>query len=445
MDAARARALEVIVSQLEARVQSEVSLTSDSVTGSRGADWAERITENIVISAESDLPGAEVVDSWEDSREDITYVLVSVDRSHLLDRLLPGVEQANLSAAELLASNADPEADPARALIMAMTAYGLVAATFGDAAKAKVVADGSPGATRTQSAFDRSAALKNKAAERLATLASSIHIAKLSGDNQSGVARGALPQPLEAGFSYRRADQSEVPLSGLPVRFRAESQPGPALAASSTTTDANGRVRCTVADIASTGQASNRIVVEPDLAQLAPGAQVAMPVSEAFVYSLPTPGQTPVAVSVQTRFDGRPLDLDFVSGDVASHLSSRGFEAEVRPQLVGLGLDALRSRLGQSFRYVVRGEATAWLGNREGGAAGLQYVLAKAKLDVVDLVSGDVFTITSAEAKSAYAPDQVTDSEAGAVKALRALRSKLQTALDTEFVSLFGPIGDDGP
>jgi hypothetical protein len=426
---ARRRALDAIVSEILVDVESQIDVESTTRKQDGEFLWDEALTENITLSASGELPGAEVLERWQDGRAGESHALVAVDREDLLDVLLPPVEQSHIAAVELLTQQTDLDREPTRAILNAVQAFGLVSGTFGDATRAKVVARGTPFAGRADQDFQRGSALMADASELLATVAGSMNVAITAGDDQRGTPRGSLPAPLEARFTISTSDGRSLPLVDLPVRFRSETDASPSLAAPATT-DSQGKIRCRVDDLVATGRSSNRILVEVDLESLAPQLPGGRLPREAFVYRLPTPAQTAIAVSVEAQFSGRPLVEGFVGENVAGHLSERGFDVGTREGLQGLSLTDLRRALGDRYQFVVRGTANAWHSSQE---QQLHLFRSQAQLEVVELSTGRIQSLTTGEQLAGHSDA----SEQGAIKALRQLRRPLLELLDEEFVSLF--------
>ena len=426
---ARLRALEHMVAQIQVQVASEIEITSSTRIEDGDAFWNESLNEQIRLTASGELPGATVIERWQDSVAGETYVLVAVDREHLLDLLLPPVEQAHVSASGLLSATPEGGDDPAREFLNAAQAFRLVSESMGDATRAKVVAAHTPFAARTQTSFEHSASLLARASDRLASLSGAMRVETLSGDDQLGSPRGSLAEALVARFSILDEEGHERPVADLPVRFESEAGHGPALAAPAST-DAQGQIRCLVTDLQPTGRSANRILARPDVEALSlPGGVLP---HAAFIYRLPTPAQTVISVDIASSFDGKPLSVDNMAATVAGHLSEHGFDAGTAQGLIGLSVAELRGRLGSRTHYVLRGTASSWFSSQEGP---LFFFKGQAKLELVELSTARVQSITTQPELAGHS----SKSEQGGVKALRAVKRPLLELLDIEFVSLFVP------
>lgn len=428
---ARLAGMDRIIQEILVEVRSQVDDVSTTRRENGEFMWDESLTEKISLTSSGDLPGVRVLDRWQDPQSKESWALVAVAREDLIDQFLPGVEQANRAAGQFL-STAPDDSNASKTLVNAIQAFGLVSATFGDAAKAKVVGRGSVHARTTDAAHQTSADLLARASERLAALTGSVHVTKVAGDGQAGAVRGSLATPLTARFTIVGGAGDHKPIVGLPVRFRAANTPAPAISATSTSTNENGSIECLITDLAATGLPSNEVIVEVDLTRFGSSVPAARLPSETFVYWLPTPGQTSIAVDVRALYAGNALALDFVAGNIASHLSDYGFAAEVRSGLGSSSIAALAQALGPNIQYVVRGTAEAWHSSQ---IQSLHYYKAKATLEIINLKSGDVLSLTTDEAKAGL--DR--EAEQGAVKVLRELDKQIRRKLDEEFVSLFLP------
>jgi len=330
--AAREAAILHALSGISGTIMSEITTELEVVTKQRRQDddvtWTEDLKKSIRTRSQDTLPGHDMVDSWIDTENGETVVLVVVSRKLLCSTLFPGVERAITEAGEYLTTPAAPM--PTQALKDALLAYGVLGGDrMVDAIKSRVVAEHSVEKQRAERNFARATEMLDEASKRVARLARTIRIDKLSGDGQTGDVRGSLAEPLSARLSVVDESGSTHALARFPARFVTAQDPGPALAHPSASTDDNGLISCKVSDLVPTGKASNEIVIEAGFGELAPSYDRSRIPSEHFTYLLPTPGQTSVLVLISDDFEGDPLDRQITGDHLADHLSKRGFDVKV--------------------------------------------------------------------------------------------------------------------
>jgi hypothetical protein len=422
-DQARRSAMRRINEDILTRVKSELTtISSEFASGSGETDWEQEMYERIDLESEGDLPGAEVRDRWLDSRENTTYVLVSVDRELLLELLLEPVEASQTQAEAILEGQDAVDPDPARELTTQLRAYDAVAETFTDALRATSVASTATRgpsilSNRAQRAYNPSKQFLADLSDDVARKSSRIQIRKHGGDGQKGDPRERLEDDLEASVWYTTDAGEEVEMTFLPMRFRpagAEGDVGPTLTPNSATTDARGLISCGVSDVVAGRSGRGSIVVEVDVERLGPV------------------GETTVAVGVDTIHEGRSLEGVDVSRSLSGHLTAVGFKAVGRPDVLGPSESELARLLGADFDYVLRGTVLAEYRHEENG---YHYYQATAEIQVVHLRSGRVVhTIAPERALKLWK----TRAPAGAAAAVMTLEPTLFEHVDRVFVDGFG-------
>jgi hypothetical protein len=396
--------------------------------------------ERIDLESEGELPGAELADRWLDTRENSTYALVTVQRALLLELLLEPVEAAQDQAQALLDGEQGVSADPARELTTQLRAYDAVAATFTNAVRGTAVARTATGGPsnltrRADQVYARSKQFLASVSAGVAAKAARIRIRKQSGDGQKGDPREHLSEDLSARFTFETETGEEVEMTYLPVRFRSDRPqdgPLPTLAPRASTTDAQGLVSCGVGDLVADRQGRGGVIVEVDVERLGPSRLSDVLPSETFVYSVLTIGETSVAVGVETIYESAALPGVDMTREIAGHLTSIGFRAARRPDVLKLQGDELRRQLGNGFQYLLRGTVLAEYSSEDDG---YHYFQATAEIEVVHLASGRVVqTIAPERALKVWK----TKTAAGATAAVMTLQPSLLKELDRLFVDGFG-------
>jgi hypothetical protein len=433
---ARKRAIEQIVSSILVSVQSTIDVDTTSRRTSDDVFWTDEVRERIrVTTQQEDLPGVEVVERWVNPGRREVYVLVRVPRDLLMDRWLPGVGAA-IAEAESFLTTADEFStrDPGRAIHNTLEAYRVVSGAYGDAVKANVVGRDSPWAGDARRAFGHASQLLADTSARLARLVGGVSILKLSGDGQPGSVRGDLRDPLQVRLEFRDHDGKLRPLVNVPVRF-APATPGAAtILADSSTTDSAGEITCRVTDLNATGLASNEIAVQPGFRSVAPDLSDRHVPAVSFTYHLPTAAQTTVVVALEERYDGRDLSTPFMADGLAAFLSGFGFDVRrpgaTRKRLDTTDLTLLRSALGPDVDYLIRGRTYARYSSFE---RQLHWYRAAAQLQIVHVDTGRISSLDAGEVKDAH----LSESESGAIQALKMLRGPLYAKLEIAFVADF--------
>jgi len=440
-DQARRSAMRRINEDILTRVKSELTtISSEFASGSGETDWEQEMYERIDLESEGDLPGAEVRDRWLDSRENTTYVLVSVDRELLLELLLEPVEASQTQAEAILEGQEAVDPDPARELTTQLRAYDAVAETFTDALRATSVASTATRgpsilSNRAQRAYTHSKQFLADLSDDVARKSSRIQIRKHGGDGQKGDPRERLEDDLEASVWYTTDAGEEVEMTFLPMRFRpagAEGDVGPTLTPNAATTDARGLISCGVSDVVAGRSGRGSIVIEVDVERLGPSRLSDVLPSETFVFSVLTVGETTVAVGVDTTHEGRSLEGVDVTRSLSGHLTAVGFKAVGRTDVLGPSESELARLLGADFDYVLRGTVLAEYRHEENG---YHYYQATAEIQVVHLRSGRVVhTIAPERALKLWK----SRAPAGAAAAVMTLEPTLFEHVDRVFVDGFG-------
>ncbi|MFT7465457.1 MAG: hypothetical protein ACI9EF_003824 [Pseudohongiellaceae bacterium] len=444
------KALTDVTQTILSAIRSTVTVETNQRRENEDVSWTEELSQTIRLDSAADLPGYEVLDSWVDESNGETVVLVTVSRELTCSTLMPKVEQALTEAQEFLNTPADfSSSNPAQALFAALQAYGAVSERMLDATKAQVVADHSPLQPRAAANFRRATSLLDEASLRLANLAGAIRIDKVSGDGQRSAVRGSLPQRLSARFTVISSAGQPLPLAHFPARFVAPEaltsgdspHGGPALAHSSSTTDNNGLIFCSVSDLVPTGMAANEIFVEADFGRLAPSIGRSRTPSESFVYHLPTSGQTSILVLLTDTFENAPLATQISGEELGDHLSSFGFDVLVvdpsssaGKRLAASSDTALPAEIttlyDNRFEYAIHGRSTTRYSSQT-PVGHFYYSLATLQID--NLSSGSSQAVATNEAKGGH-PNKGLP---GIKRALASLRMVLAKAVDEQFVSEF--------
>jgi hypothetical protein len=441
-ETATLKALTSVTQTILSEIKSSLVIETKQRRENDDVTWTEELNQVISNHSEATLPGHDVVDSWVDTQNGETVVLVVVSRELLCSTLFPGVEQAITEAGEYLDTPANlSTTQPGQALSRALQAYAVLSERMLDATKSRVVASSSPLAQQANRNFDQATDLLDEASSRLARLAGSIRIDKVSGDGQLGAVRGALAEALTARLSIVDENGRTHALARFPARFVVTQDPGPSLAHSSTSTDDSGLISCRVSDLVATGIASSEIVIEPDFGRLAPGLGSARIPYERFTYLLPTAGQTSVLVLISDDFEGAPIGRQITGDDLGDHLSGHGFDVLVidptsREGLVLATVDdtALAQKVGElypdRFECIIHGRTTTRFSSK---SSGIFFYYSLAALQIDSLRSGSSFAIATNEVKGGHP----TQGGPGINKALTTLHRLLHTEVDEQFVSEF--------
>ncbi|MCB9898271.1 MAG: LPP20 family lipoprotein [Planctomycetes bacterium] len=442
---AYANAVNQIAQTIEVQVQGVLESESKSLLVDGQSSSSERLTETVRLVAAQDLPGATLVDTWQDPRTGEFDALVAVPRELLvrsdLDALGREMEAATTS---LQTADALGGSSLGRALTHRLEAYDALARGEAHGTRARTVAFGGPlqrpAEEQLQRLRQRLVAVEGDLLRSVAAL----HLSIVSGDDQEGHVGARLAEPLVARIDAADDDGTLHPVPDFPARFRFADGELAQLAASALLTDADGTLACSVTDLANTGRAANAVLFEPDLQRIAPAWPATRVPSLTFQYRLPTPGQTRILVVVDERYEDRPLDDGRLLSEVAGHLSRKGFAVQSsRPaglaegdDPLSMSVDALRERLAPSFDYVLRGTGNASKGDR---MPPLQMFRLEASLEIVPLDAGRTRVVSSGEIKGG-GNDDAPATAANAL--LRYALKPLLARLDADFCADFLSDGD---
>ena len=434
-DRARERGLEQIVSSILVSVQSTIRIDRTSRQSRDEAFWTEDLTEHLQVDTEKEvLPGVEVVELWTDPGQQETFTLVTVHRKQLLDHWLPQVDRELGESSGLLASSIEQEPrDPSRAIRTGLEAYRLVSEAYSAAVKSNVITLGTRHEQAGDDAFVRASTRLAECSTHLARLLGNVRVRTLTGDGQQGHVHAALGELLRIRLEYDAGSGAPRPLADLPVRFTTRPPSAAEFASSASNTDARGELQCQVVELYATGLAANEIVVAPDFQSIAPALPDAHVPSERFTYHLPIPSQTRLVVALEETYDDRPFAAPFLADDLAAHLSGLGFVARTvddAGRYQDLAPAALRQRLGPDIDYVLRGRARSWYSSYE---SRLHWFRAAAQMEIVDLRTGEIRSLRAGEEKDAH----LEHDEAGAVRAMRALKPAVHARIEAVFVADF--------
>lgn len=436
-ESAYRKGLQEVAASILVDVKSTVVSSTTSLLTKSQANWSERLVEDIRLGAEAELPGAETLDTFEQSSPAATILLVGVPRRELVDLWLPQLDAALGSARELArAAETEASGDVPRRLLALAQAQAVVADTWILANKLRVVATRTPQAPRVAASWNEIAGLMTSLSSDVTQLASQVRLSTVRGDGQEGRVRGRLAKSLVVRAEHVAPDGTVRPIAGLPLRFTPAHRRLAELHADGAVTGDDGLLAAEALNLNRAGDAPLEIHVRPDLGEGLP-APPGLP-EAVFRFSLPTPADTRIVLVLREHLDGRALSTAALAPALAGHLGEAGFDVQVVDGSSSAGarlIDAAPADVGplveRDVDYVLRGEA---LVRHTGPSSGLHWFHARGRLELVDLADDSVLPLTSDEVKDAHS----TAGEEGVHRVVRRrLLPVLGALLDEHFVSSF--------